>query len=113
MIDAEYTLKLESNGVLSMNTGELRGFLELVSYESNKPINLTVTLADYPEVILINEQSFKGFAYYHIRTPVFQDSKNVYNYQTTRWSLNSALNIIVKGAKDTVFKMMIRYEGYN
>lgn len=105
-----YELNTMASGEASVITDLLEGCLETVIIQTDKAIDIKISLNNYPEIVLYEVRNFNGTKYLPLRTEAIANNGNIYNFAPQEYYLNDNLRIEVKGGFNINVKCEIRMD---
>ena len=107
----EFTLNTSTSGSASYVTGLINGFLEGIIISSSAPVQISISLDEYNNIVLYNVLNFYGEKYEIIRAEAVKGdvSREKFNYSQEKFALNDRLKKEIKGPFGTQVKFCVRY----
>ena len=103
------TLNTGKETFVTHTTSKINGIIQAIIIDSDKPIDITISLSEFPDIILYDDRGFIGQIDLPLQQePISPDNQKL-NFGTAKWALNDRLNITVKNNFNTIVKFIIRY----
>ena len=93
-----------------MKTDKLKGILKNVLLDSEAPINIRISLAEYPDIKIYENVNFVGRKVFIPLMDTTSNDANKFNFTQNEWALNDELLIEISGVKNTNCKVKFRLE---
>ena len=103
-----YELNTQTSGEASLITDLLEGCLKAMIIESDKAIDIKISFAQFPEIVLYEVRSFVGAKYLPLRTESIANDGNKFNFAPEEYYLYDNLRIEIKGGFNINVKCVIR-----
>lgn len=109
--DIILTFNTQDSGAIQAKTDLINGYLEAIIVDTEAPIQLKISLTEFPEIILLDTKSsdIHGQIIIPLGVQNITDDYKGWTFSNKNWPLNNKLNIDIKGPKQTKIKMVIRY----
>lgn len=111
IFEEKVELNTATSGFASITTKQINGWLEGFIISTSAPVEINISLEDYPEVVLYNVVNFSGTKYEIVRATGIQGDREreKINFSSERIALSDKLRIEVKGPYHTTIKLVVRY----
>jgi len=107
--EMDITLNTVDGNTAEVVTNMIKGELLAVIVETEKHIDLMITLDSFRDIELLDEREYIGCHYIPLRISPVSKSAKVFNYAPQPWYLNDKLYIRIKGQRNTKARIIIRW----
>ena len=103
-----FTLNLQ-DGKIDYLTDIIKGVLKGVIIDAENYCNIKITLENFDNVVLFEQQGFYGQKYLNLRNDITFFNNEKAQGDGGEWYLNDRLKIHVEGSKYSIIKFVVRY----
>ena len=107
--DFGVSLNTGMSGVAEFITPVINGKLDAVLVSSDKQVGVSISFEPFDDIVLWKDVSFAGRKYLPLRVQPVHNDGLVLRNDHTKWSLNNALRMKVKGPQNATVNFIVRY----
>ena len=103
-----FTMNTMQSNKATFTTEIVVGLLDAVILSTDSVVNVSITLEDYPDVVLYDIIGYTGHNYVPLRISPFSADGEQFNYSPVKWNLNDRLIVTVTGGLNAEVKFIMR-----
>lgn len=107
--DLKLILNTGSTGEVIHETQKVNGRLNAIIVDAEKPVDVTISLAEFPDIQILSARNIIGQKYIHIADQSVTPQFEKLTFASKDFYLNDKLNINIKNNINTVVTVVIRH----
>jgi hypothetical protein len=107
--EIELRLQILEGNLAMGKTKKINGTLKGIIIDSDKQVDIRISLVNFPKIEILNEMQHTGCHYVPLKiTPVSKSAKQ-FNFSSQEWVLNDMLLFEIKGQNGATATFNLRY----
>jgi len=105
----KFSLGMGEGSAIVHVTEKINGILQALIIDAERPVSVTIRLADFPGIVVFESTGIVGQKYCPLETQTIAEDGSRFKISTSKWALNDKLEIIVKDNINTNVLLKLRY----